>query len=110
MRLVFERGFEPAGVSVERNGAAIYAALHDFHSGSSTRREERENLIPAVRRAKAKVKHVLVFEIGPGPVSEPANLRRRSLVGPSNRIVEAPNASEPGGQCDLIHRHAGLVD
>ena len=63
-----------------------------------------------VRRPVIKSEHVLISWLDLFLTCQTPDLGRSSMVELADVSVEAANATKPGGQTNLIHWQAGLID
>jgi hypothetical protein len=85
--------------------------VHPLHARGGAQCEEIAQVIPVIGRAIGEGERYLVTRV---PArwfpALPAQLPRRPPIRLLERIVEAAQAAEPGGERDLGHRQIALVD
>lgn len=105
-----KRSFDAAFRSVQGDGSAITTLLDHFDARRSAGREKPQHPIPVIRRAEADPKNVFIFRLRLGARDKSADVSRSPAIHRANRSVEAANASEAGGERNLLHGQRRFVD
>ena len=106
----FKESFDTATECIQGNGPPVTTSLYNLNTRSSPERQKRQHPVPLERASKAEAKQVLVVRLYCRLVREFANVCRGPLVRLANRRIEVTDASEAGGECDLLHTQSRFVD
>jgi hypothetical protein len=99
--------------AILQHGPAIGVGLDPLDAVDRARLQEREHRVPVVRRTVGEAHgdaDLADRAFGQGMHRFPPQRAWRPLEQLLEGLVEAPHAAEPGGQRDLRHRQAGVVD
>lgn len=105
-----KRSFDAATRSVQGDRSAITTLLDHFDARRSAGREKPQHPIPVVRRAEAEPKNGFIFRLRLGARDKSADVSRSPAIHRANCGVEAANASEAGGERNLLHGQRRFVD